>query len=186
MDKQNHIITRLMATAQLLMLLLLLMLACRHAHACPFACLPILQMYREAAVLSQLGHHPCIVHFYGLVVEQLAANVKESHQHAALSASSFTGSFTGSGNFTGSFTDSLNSIHDSAGSGGSFSSLCVRALGGGLPAAAGKAGARLSVGLVMERCDMSLQQWRQGESRAVAACRAAHRCVHCWRAQVPT
>jgi hypothetical protein len=53
-------------------------------------------MYREAAVLSQLGHHPCIVHFYGLVVEQLAPNVKESHQHAALSASSFTGSFTGS------------------------------------------------------------------------------------------
>jgi hypothetical protein len=47
-------------------------------------------------------------------------------------------------------------MHDSAGSNG------LRALGGVMHAAgagAGKAGPRLSVGLVMELCDMSLQQW---------------------------
>jgi serine/threonine protein kinase len=93
-------------------------------------------MYREAAVLSHLGHHPCIVHFYGLVVEQLAAG-KDSPP-PALSGNSFSG------------------MHDSAGSNG------LHALGGVMPAAGpgtGKAGPRLSVGLVMELCDMSLQQW---------------------------
>lgn len=100
----------------------------RHGRFSVVHFLPALQMYREAAVLAQLGNHPCIVNFYGLAIEE---------QQQPSTPAAHPGGFGG-----------LRQ-HDSADSVGRSSFGTCAGLTG--------APKKLSVGLVMERCDGSLK-----------------------------
>ena len=98
-----------------------------------------MQMLREAAVLSRL-HHRCIVRFWGVVP------VEESRPQPAVARGGF-----------------FNFAHDSAGSHGGRG-WAGPSSSSNTTSSSSSSSKRLSLGLVMEKCDMSLQDVLDGEA----------------------